>query len=63
MAATSCGISCRVRCAWYTTASAFFALLALVYLGGGLLWSLIRPVLRFYLCMLVQILNVTTSFQ
>jgi Zn-dependent protease len=29
-----------------------FALLALVYLGGGLLWSLIRPVLRFYVSML-----------
>ena len=30
----------------------FFALLALVYLGGGLLWSLIRPVRDFYLMML-----------
>ena len=30
----------------------FFALLALVYLGGGLLWSLIRPVMRFYLSIL-----------
>jgi len=29
-----------------------FALLALVYLGGGLLWGLIRPFLRFYLAML-----------
>jgi Zn-dependent protease len=31
-----------------------FALLALVYLGGGLLWSLIRPVQNFYLSMLVR---------
>jgi Zn-dependent protease len=31
-----------------------FALLALVYLGGGLLWSLIRPVRDFYLSMLVR---------
>jgi hypothetical protein len=30
----------------------FFALLALVYLGGGLLWSLIRPVRDFYLTIL-----------
>lgn len=30
----------------------FFALLALVYLGGGLLWSLIRPVMSFYLFIL-----------
>ncbi|MGA2356896.1 MAG: site-2 protease family protein, partial [Terriglobales bacterium] len=30
----------------------FFALLALVYLGGGLLWSLIRPFLRFYVSIL-----------
>jgi Zn-dependent protease len=30
----------------------FFALLALVYLGGGLLSGLIRPFLRFYLSML-----------
>jgi Zn-dependent protease len=30
----------------------FFALLVLVYLGGGLLWSLIRPVMRFYLLIL-----------
>ena len=30
----------------------FFALLALVYLGGGLLWSLIRPVRDFYLSIL-----------
>ncbi len=29
-----------------------FALLALVYLGGGLLWSLIRPVRDFYLSIL-----------
>jgi len=29
-----------------------FALLALVYLGGGLLWGLIRPFLRFYFAML-----------
>ncbi|MFZ0796294.1 MAG: site-2 protease family protein [Terriglobales bacterium] len=29
-----------------------FALLALVYLGGGLLWSLIRPVRDFYLAIL-----------
>jgi Zn-dependent protease len=29
-----------------------FALLALVYLGGNLLWSLIRPFLRFYVSML-----------
>jgi Zn-dependent protease len=32
----------------------FFALLALVYLGGGLLWSLIRPVRDLYLSMLVR---------
>jgi hypothetical protein len=32
----------------------FFALLALVYLGGGLLWSLIRPVRDFYLSILVK---------
>jgi Zn-dependent protease len=31
-----------------------FALLALVYLGGGLLWSLIRPVRDFYLSILVK---------
>jgi Zn-dependent protease len=31
-----------------------FALLALVYLGGGLLWRLIRPVQDFYLSMLVR---------
>jgi len=31
-----------------------FALLALVYLGGGLLSSLIRPFIRFYLSMLVR---------
>ncbi|HEY6303021.1 MAG TPA: site-2 protease family protein [Terriglobales bacterium] len=30
----------------------FFALLALVYLGGGLLSSLIRPFIRFYVSML-----------
>ena len=30
----------------------FFALLALVYLGGGLLSSLIRPFIRFYVLML-----------
>lgn len=30
----------------------FFALLALVYLGGGLLWGLIRPVRDFYLAIL-----------
>lgn len=30
----------------------FFALLALVYLGGGLLWSLIRPFVGFYRIML-----------
>ena len=30
----------------------FFALLILVYLGGNLLWSLIRPFLRFYLSIL-----------
>jgi Zn-dependent protease len=29
-----------------------FALLALVYLGGGLLWGLIRPVRDFYLFIL-----------
>jgi hypothetical protein len=29
-----------------------FALLALVYLGGNLLWSLIHPFLRFYVSML-----------
>jgi len=29
-----------------------FALLALVYLGGGLLWGLIRPFLHFYLFLL-----------
>jgi Zn-dependent protease len=29
-----------------------FALLALVYLGGGLLWNLIRPFLHFYVSML-----------
>jgi Zn-dependent protease len=29
-----------------------FALLALVYLGGGLLWGLIRPFLHFYVSML-----------
>ncbi len=29
-----------------------FALLALVYLGGGLLWSLIQPFIRFYVSML-----------
>ena len=34
-----------------------FALLALVYLGGGLLSSLLRPFVHFYLSMLVQILN------
>jgi Zn-dependent protease len=32
----------------------FFALLALVYLGGGLLSSLIRPFLQFYVSMLVK---------
>ena len=32
----------------------FFALLALVYLGGGLLWSLILPVWYFYLSILVK---------
>jgi Zn-dependent protease len=32
----------------------FFALLALVYLGGGLLWSLIRPVRDFYLAILAK---------
>ena len=32
----------------------FFALLALVYLGGGLLWSLIRPFIDFYRSMLVK---------
>jgi Zn-dependent protease len=32
----------------------FFALLALVYLGGGLLWSLIQPFIRFYVSMLGQ---------
>lgn len=32
----------------------FFALLALVYLGGGLLSSLIRPFVHFYLSMLVK---------
>ena len=32
----------------------FFALLALVYLGGNLLWSLIRPVRDFYLSLLVK---------
>ena len=31
-----------------------FALLALVYLGGGLMWSVIRPVRDFYLSMLVK---------
>jgi Zn-dependent protease len=31
-----------------------FGLLALVYLGGGLLWSLIRPVRDFYLSVLVK---------
>jgi Zn-dependent protease len=31
-----------------------FALLALVYLGGGLLGSLIRPFVHFYLSMLVK---------
>ena len=31
-----------------------FALLALVYLGGGLLSSLIRPFVRFYVLMLVK---------
>jgi Zn-dependent protease len=31
-----------------------FALLALVYLGGGMLSSLIRPFLRFYVSMLVK---------
>jgi Zn-dependent protease len=31
-----------------------FALLALVYLGGGLLWGLIRPVRDFYLSILVK---------
>ena len=31
-----------------------FALLALVYLGGGLLWILIRPVRDFYLSILVK---------
>src|SRR5208283_2981073 len=30
----------------------FFALLALVYLGGGLLWSVIRPVMNLYLFIL-----------
>jgi Zn-dependent protease len=30
----------------------FFALLALVYLGGGLLWGLVRPVRDFYLAIL-----------
>lgn len=30
----------------------FFALLALVYLGGNLLWGLIRPFLRFYVSIL-----------
>ena len=32
----------------------FFGLLALVYLGGGLLSSLIRPFVHFYLSMLVK---------
>jgi Zn-dependent protease len=32
----------------------FFALLALVYLGGNLLWSVIRPVRDFYLSILVR---------
>lgn len=32
----------------------FFALLALVYLGGGLLSGLIRPFLRFYVSLLVK---------
>jgi Zn-dependent protease len=32
----------------------FFALLALVYLGGGLLWSLIRPFIDFYRSILVK---------
>jgi Zn-dependent protease len=32
----------------------FFALLALVYLGGGLLSSLLRPFVHFYLSMLVK---------
>jgi Zn-dependent protease len=32
----------------------FFALLALVYLGGGLLWSLIRPFIDFYRSLLVK---------
>jgi hypothetical protein len=31
-----------------------FALLALVYLGGGLLSSLIRPFVRFYVSILVK---------
>jgi Zn-dependent protease len=31
-----------------------FGLLALVYLGGGLLWGLIRPVRDFYLSLLVR---------
>jgi len=32
----------------------FFALLALVYLGGGLLSSLIRPFVGFYLALLAK---------
>ena len=31
-----------------------FALLALVYLGGGLIWSLVRPFVNFYVWMLVR---------
>src|SRR5208282_1369915 len=38
-----------------------FGLLALVYLGGGLLWSLILPVWYFYLSILVKFLMETPS--
>src|SRR5450631_2917909 len=38
-----------------------FALLALVYLGGGLLWSIIRPVRDFYLSILVKFCMVNSS--
>ena len=45
-------LSDRVRTAYDRIG--IFGLLALVYLGGGLLWSLIRPVRDFYLSVLVK---------
>ena len=52
MAATFFAISCLIRCVWSIDRIGFFALLALVYLGGGLLTGLIRPFVSFYLTIL-----------